>query len=65
MMELRRRNLYNADIGKKIENNGRKVMSDLQGSLGGYHKTPRRLVMSCAPPPHNNNNERCGFLQLE
>lgn len=29
MMELRRRNLYNANIGKKIENNGRKVMSDL------------------------------------
>lgn len=29
MMELRRRNLHNADIGKKIENNGRKVMSDL------------------------------------
>lgn len=67
MMELRRRNLHNADIGKKIEINGRKVMSDLQGSLGGYQKTPRRLFMSCAPPPSPqiNNNERCGFQQLE
>lgn len=56
MMELRCRNLHNADIGKKIENNGRKAMSDLQGS---ENTTKRQGVTN------NNNNERCGFQQLE
>lgn len=43
-MELRCRNLHIADIGKKKEeNNGRKASSDLERSLKGDCKTPKRL----------------------